>query len=369
MACAFDLLSFDFAYPYMVNKYRLYWTLQAGGWLLYAVIQIVSSFLASNAFDLRRTTFLLFEAFLCLMITHFFRLFATRWRWLYLPMPKLIPSVLLAVFVMGVSVYFLRIPVNVILGRLFEPRTAFDPAQVLGQSSFYAIVFFLWAVFYFTYHYFDRYNKSLKYEASMIEIELNNLKSQLNPHFIFNALNSIRALVDENPSKSKQAINQLSNILRNSLAMDKKGLTKFDDEMRMVRDYLGLESIRFEERLKTEFDIHPQSHSFLVPPLMIQTLVENGIKHGISRLTQGGVIQVKTYVDNNRLKVHIRNTGHLVQGAKRNKGGLGLKNTMQRLKLIYGDEASFRIVNENDNFVLTEIIIPQNFTYESINRG
>ena len=121
----------------------------------------------------------------------------------------------------------------------------------------------------------------------MIEIELNNLKSQLNPHFIFNALNSIRALVDENPSKSKQAINQLSNILRNSLASDKKGLTKFEDELKIVKDYLGLESIRFEERLKTEFDIHPDSQKFLVPPLMIQTLVENGIKHGISKLTAG----------------------------------------------------------------------------------
>ena len=129
----------------------------------------------------------------------------------------------------------------------------------------------------------------------MIEIELNNLKSQLNPHFIFNALNSIRALVDENPSKSKQAINQLSNILRNSLASDKKGLTKFEDEIKIVKDYLGLESIRFEERLKTEFEIHPESQKFLVPPLMIQTLVENGIKHGISKLTPGGVIQLKTY--------------------------------------------------------------------------
>jgi two-component system LytT family sensor kinase len=352
----------------MVNKHRLYWTLQAGGWLFYAVVQIVFSVFAADGFATRRITFLLFEAFLCLMITHLFRLFLNRWRWLYLPMSRLIPGVFVAVILMGVTVYFLRIPVNLILGRLFDPRTAFAPAQILGQTSFYAIVFFLWSVFYFTYHYFDRYNKSLKYEASMIEIELNNLKSQLNPHFIFNALNSIRALVDENPSKSKQAINQLANILRNSLAMDKKGLTKFDDEMRLVKDYLGLESIRFEERLRTEFDIHPQSHNFLVPPLMIQTLVENGIKHGISKLTQGGVIQVKTSVDNNRLKVHIRNTGHLVQGNKR-KGGLGLKNTMQRLKLIYGDEASFRIVNESDNFVLTEIIIPQNFTYESINRG
>ena len=352
----------------MVNKHRLYWSLQIGGWLLYAVIQIVSSVLASGNLTIKRLIFFIVEAFLCIAITHFFRTLLNRRRWLYLPLPKLIPGTLVAVFAMGIIVYFLRIPVNLMLGRL-DTITAFDPVHILGQSAFYVIVFFLWTVFYFTYHFFERYNKSLKYEASMIEIELNNLKSQLNPHFIFNALNSIRALVDENPSKSKQAINQLAKILRNSLASDKKGLTKFDDELRIVKDYLGLESIRFEERLKTEFDIHPLSHSFLVPPLMIQTLVENGIKHGISRLTKGGIIQVKTYVDNDHLKIQIRNSGHLINGTKRNKHGLGIDNTIQRLKLLYGDDSSFRIVNENDNFVLTEIVIPQHQTHESINRG
>jgi len=252
---------------------------------------------------------------------------------------------------------------------IYDKEVVFDLENILGLSLNYVVIFFLWYVLYFTFHYFDQYNKSLKYEASMVQIELNNLKSQLNPHFIFNALNSIRALVDENPLKSKQAINQLSNILRNSLASDKKGLTKFEDELKIVKDYLGLEHIRFEERLKTEFDIHPESHNFYVPPFMIQTLVENGIKHGISKLTAGGVIQMKTLVENDSLKILIRNSGHLMNGKMTSPTGIGLKNTIQRLKLIYGDEASFRIVNENDNFVLTEIIIPQKQKYESTNRG
>jgi LytS/YehU family sensor histidine kinase len=92
---------------------------------------------------------------------------------------------------------------------------------------------------------------------------------------------------------------------------------------------------------------------------MIQTLVENGIKHGISQLTEGGIIQLITKVDDDHLKIHIRNSGKYVLNGKRNgSGGLGLQNTRQRLKLIYGDEASFRILTENDNFVLTELIIP-----------
>ncbi len=351
----------------MLRKNRLYWSLQIGGWLFYALVQIVSSFLASQSTTGKRVAFLLIEAFLCLLITHFGRNLMRRWKWIFLPMSKMLPRVLLLVFVMSLVLYFVRIPVNLALGRLFEPLAAFDPLTILGQSSFYAILFFLWTVFYFTYHYFDQYNKSLKYEASMIEIELTNLKSQLNPHFIFNALNSIRALVDENPGKSKQAINQLSNILRNSLATDKKRMMPFVEELKIVKDYLGLESIRFEERLKTVFEIHPKSNDFMVPPLMIQTLVENGIKHGISKLTAGGIVHVKTDVADQRLSIQIRNSGQLTLPAKKNKSGLGLKNTMQRLKLIYGDESSFRIVNENDNFVLTEIIIPQYKNNESIN--
>jgi two-component system, LytTR family, sensor kinase len=352
-----------------MRKQRIYWSLQIGGWLFYAVVQIVSSFLISNTLTLRRVIFLLAEAIFCLVLTHYFRQIMNHRKWIFLPMAKLLPRVIGMIAALSLVVYFLRIPVNLALGRLFDPLAAFDPVTILGQSSFYVILFFLWTIFYFTFHYFDQYNKSLKYEASMIEIELKNLKSQLNPHFIFNALNSIRALVDENPSKSKQAINQLSNILRNSLASDKKGMMRFDEELKIVKDYLGLESIRFEERLHTDFDIHPASSQFMVPPLMIQTLVENGIKHGISKLTAGGVIQLKTDVADNRLCIQIRNTGHLIQAAKRSKTGLGLKNTTQRLKLIYGDDAFFRIVNENDNFVLTEIIIPQYKHNESINRG
>jgi len=314
---------------------------------------------ASGSMSPRRAIFFVYESLIFLLVTHVFRIYVSRKKWYTLGLQRLIPLVLLSVFVLGVLVYFLRLPVSFFLG-LFDPSVAFNLTRIWGFASTYALILFIWSACYFTYHYFDQYNKALKYEASMVQIELNNLKSQLNPHFIFNALNSIRALVDENPVKCKQAITQLSTILRSSLASDKKGLTKFDDELKIVRDYLGLESIRFEERLKTDFDIHPESYDYFVPPLMIQTLVENGIKHGISKLTPGGIIQLKTIVIKGRLKIQIRNSGQLLNGVKRNKKGIGLKNTQQRLKLLYGDEAAFRIVNENDNFVLTEIVIPQN---------
>lgn len=341
-----------------MNKQRLYWTLQFGGWLLYAVIQIVTSIIVLGVVDSDRVIFLLSEALLCLLATHFARLILKPSAWISIGLSKLIFRVVAMALMLGVLLYFLRMPLSFILG-IYDKDVVFDPGRISGLSFVYATLFFIWYVLYFTYHYFDRYNKSLKYEASMVQIELNNLKSQLNPHFIFNALNSIRALVDENPIKSKEAINQLSNILRNSLATDKKGLTPFQDELKIVRDYLGLEHIRFEERLRAEFNIDPESHRFHVPPLMIQTLVENGIKHGISRLTEGGVISVTTSVEADRLRIQIRNSGRLLNGERRKSSGLGIANTIQRLRLLYGDEASFRIVNENDNFVLTEIVIPE----------
>ena len=344
----------------MVNKTRLYWTLQISGWATYAAFQIVTYVLASvSTISISRPLSFVFEALLCLLVTHYYRNYINRWKWLSMGLARLIPHVLAAVLLMGIVTYFLRIPFSIALGT-FTPQTAFAPEKMVTGIFYYTFFFFLWSVLHFMYNYFERYNRSLQLEASVKEIELSNLKSQLNPHFIFNALNSIRALVDENPAKAKQAINQLSSILRNSLVTEKRGLTSFDEELKLVRDYLGLESIRFEERLKTEFDLDPESKDFMVPPLMIQTLVENGIKHGISKLTEGGVVQIKTKVDGDHLKIHIRNSGTFVfNGHKKDTGGgLGLENTRQRLKLIYGDDASFRILTEKDNFVLTEIIIP-----------
>lgn len=338
------------------NKERLYWVLQIVGWSFYASFQIVVSALASGtgSISVRSMIFFAYEALLCFIVTHIYRLLINRWRWFGLGMLRIVLRVILSVCAMGLIMYFLRIPVSIPLG-LFNTSKVFNALQILGLSFIYALIFFLWSALYFIYNYFERYNKSLKLEATVKEIELNNLKAQLNPHFIFNAMNSIRGLIDENPLKSKQAITQLSNILRNSLATEKKGLTKFEDELKIVKDYLSLESIRFEERLKTEYEIAPGSSDFWVPPFMIQTLVENGIKHGISHLTEGGIIRVKTVIIDDELKIQICNSGRYVNGRK---DGLGLSNTVQRLKLLYGDAAYLKISNEKNNFVLTEIKIP-----------
>ncbi|HYC85929.1 MAG TPA: hypothetical protein VEB86_11945, partial [Chryseosolibacter sp.] len=159
-----------------MNKQRLYWTLQIGGWLLYATVQIVASLLASVSSSPNRIYFLIYESLLCLLVTHLFRILFKPRKWVRFSIAKLAPRVLITVFILGVVVYFLRMPVSYLLG-LFVPEVAFDPARIWGLSFTYAVIFFIWCVLYFTFHYFDQYKNALKYEASLVQIELNNLKS------------------------------------------------------------------------------------------------------------------------------------------------------------------------------------------------
>ena len=195
-------------------------------------------------------------------------------------------------------------------------------------------------------------------QASLKEAELNKLKSQLNPHFMFNAMNSIRALVDENPQKAKQAVTQLSNILRQTLTLEKNKLISFDDELTLVKDYLALEKIRFEERLHYSLDIDEASSRYKLPPMLLQTLVENAIKHGISKLTKGGMVSITTKYqsETNKLKIEIANSG-IYKPDENPQSGYGIQNTKDRLTYVFADGASFFIVNEND-VVKTEIVIP-----------
>lgn len=255
-----------------------------------------------------------------------------------------------------------QIIINLIFDTL-DPEVDFRPL-VISVNIFVSFLFYsLWSMLYFLFHFLDNYNQSLKYQAMINEIQLNHLKSQLNPHFIFNALNSVRALVDEDPKKAKLAITQLSNILRFSLMMDKKRTIDFENEINTVKDYLNLESIRFEERLTVRYDIEPAAFDFKVPPMMLQTIVENAIKHGVSNRLKGGVIEVKCYEGiTDDLVIQVKNSGQLKPKAfnkKRDGEGHGVSNTIQRLKLIYGNRASFRIYNEGGDFVITEIKIPK----------
>ena len=340
-----------------MNKQRLYWVFQIVGWTTYTILNVVGIRLSSANFTVIMAVPIITESFYFFLTTHIYRDLSKKKEWLQLPTGQLFPRVLLATVAMAVSVYLLRIFVSFLLD-IYSPDM-WSPVNLIGNVIANIIILTLWSSVYYAFHYFEKNTQSLKYEVAMNEMKLNQLKAQLNPHFIFNALNSIRALVDEEPKKSKRAINHLSNILRTSLVLDKKRLTSLREEIDTTKDYLALESIRFEERLQTEFNIEPGTERIMVPPMMVQTLVENGIKHGISKLKEGGKVTVGAHLKKANIIIEIRNTGHYNKN-KINGTGHGLRNTRQRLDLIFGESANLRIFNETESVVLTSVKIPIN---------
>lgn len=220
-------------------------------------------------------------------------------------------------------------------------------------------VFCMWNVIYFGFHYFQNYRRaeinSLKYLAASREWELNHLKAQLNPHFIFNCMNSIRALIDENPEKAKTAITRLSNLLRNTLILDKNREIPLEKELQLVRDYLDLEKIRFEERLNYSLEVTESALVQILPPFLVQSQVENAIKHGISKLPGPGEIRIKALIEDEQLKISIMNTGKI--NTQQPLTGVGFQNSIQRIDLLYGKNAGITI-HEEEHWVILAIHLP-----------
>lgn len=225
------------------------------------------------------------------------------------------------------------------------------------------ILISLWLLLYMVWHYLERNRKDeldkLNLEKTVKELELNTIKSHINPHFIFNSLNSIRALVDENPQRARSAITELSNILRSSMQVEKMETVPLHKELDIVRDYLALEQMRFEERLKVEMDIDEDTLEQPVPPMMLQTLVENAIKHGVSKKIDGGTVRVISKFVNNHFELTVQNSGVLEESPF--DEGFGLKSTRDRLRFLYKANSNFQIQNINGNQVEAKISMPVSY--------
>ena len=227
---------------------------------------------------------------------------------------------------------------------------------------FNVILTSLWLLIYLVWHFVGKNRKdqldTLRLEGMVKSLELKTIKSHINPHFIFNALNSIRALVDENPNRARTAITELSNILRSSLKAETLETVPLQEELDIVKDYLALEHMRFEERLQIEIEIDPDTLTQPIPPMMLQTLVENAIKHGISRDVKGGLVRICSYFKDNHHELIVQNTGNLRSLRNGGKEGFGIKSTQDRLNLLYHNKAHFEIEEKEGNLVQSKIIMP-----------
>ena len=296
-----------------------------------------------------------------ILTTHLLRLVIKRRSWMLLPVERALPR--LAIAMIFTSILFSVL----ILGSIEVFNLAVESKQklsffqkILGSTIDNGLFLLPWLLIYYFYHYYDKSQKqqldTLKLESLVKELELKTIKAHINPHFIFNSLNSIRALIDENPGRARNAITELSNILRSSMQTEKVEAVTFEKELNIVKDYLALENMRFEDRLQVEYEIDMDTLDQPVPPMMLQTLVENAIKHGISKQVSGGKVKIISDFKGDYHELAVQNTGKL--NGYMNGEGFGLSSTLNRLGLLYGDKAKFAIQQVTPELVEAKLMLP-----------
>ncbi|MEP1032961.1 histidine kinase [Ekhidna sp.] len=204
--------------------------------------------------------------------------------------------------------------------------------------------------------YYTRYALQQK---ELNAAKLNALQMQLHPHFLFNTLNSITSLIDIDPKKAQKMLTQLGFLMREILEQDKKHLIPLESEMEYVKAYLEIEHIRFQDRLALDFSIDENVSHAQVPALLLQPIIENAIKHGISKRPNGGEISVyASRTNGSKVTIEIANDYMEANGDQKLEGyGIGTSNVSKRLKQMYGDEQTFNQRQEGAKYI-TKITFP-----------
>jgi hypothetical protein len=295
------------------------------------------------------------------LLTHAARYPIHRWGWKQLAWGPLLPRLLGAAVVLACLSAGGHFALDAVLGR--GPWGKYSDGMVYFYRWLQGMMVFTpWLFIYFIYHQSDRLARSeferLRLEAAAKEAELRALKSQVNPHFIFNSLNSLRALIEEDPARARGAVTRLAG--RYALQSGQHETVPLEDELRIVNDYLALEQVRFEDRLRVRLEAAPDTLSLPVPPLLLQTLVENAVKYGIAPRPEGGEIVIRTQRDGDVLRLEVSNPGSLAPTVPGDDGstGLGIRNAAERLRLLFGDAASLQVGPSPTAGVLAAAAIP-----------
>ncbi|WP_425252233.1 sensor histidine kinase [Janthinobacterium sp. NFX145] len=245
---------------------------------------------------------------------------------------------------------------------MYPPHTIRGLAWLPGALLFWFGVFLTWTVFYFTALSLRRASRfeaeALRLEVLAKDAQLRALQAQVNPHFFFNSLNSVRALIFEDREAAAHMIDQLAGLMRHALQSSQHATVPLAAELDAVRAYLAIEQSRFEERLRVSFDILPGLEHARVPPMALQTLVENAVKYGVEANAEGGDIRIaaRRGADTDMLRIEVANTGEL-RGAS-SSTGIGLRNARQRLQLACGERASLEL-RQQAGWVYATIDLPE----------
>jgi hypothetical protein len=341
----------------------LYWKCQLLGWCTVAIYWAYTVYTRDNYSVFYTFCNYVLDVAIGIFLTHIYRKNALKANWSQLPIKRLlirvIPSILLLavlyVILNNLKWYGYWTLVAEEDKDIWESLSYWDPILLTGLR-----LMSIWILAYHLYHYYQKEVVTAREYAQLSLIakqaQLDNLSAQLNPHFLFNSLNSIKSLIVENPDIARRGIDLLSDLLRSSLYEKDKDLISIKNELALVNDYIELEKLRFEERLTIDLTIDKSLDHFKIPTLSIQLLVENAIKHGIDKIIEGGLITLKISKNGDQVYIQVQNPGKL--SAIKSTRGLGLMNLKKRLELQYNKEASFSLEELDNNVVQATLTLP-----------
>jgi two-component sensor histidine kinase len=352
---------------------QMYWILQCLGWGSYSTLRIIAAIAALEVPWATMTVEVLVLDGLGFVASHALRRYVRRNRWIDLPIPQMAGRIVTAGFIVGVPLGFLTQLTHVAALQDATPMLQlYFPGLNAGltlsvryalQMMNWAVLFVIWQVIYFIAVGLREYRSARLKQSEMARAlqlaELRLLKSQLNPHFFFNALNTVRSLISENPRRAHDAVTRLANTLRHTLRSRQDELIPLSQEMEIVRDYLELESMRFEDRLRTEIFVPIDASTVRIPVMLLQTLVENAIKHGIGELPEGGLLRISAALEDDALVVEVENPRPIVANVLDSEG-IGLRNARDRLRLLFGGGASLLLDVSRPDSAIARLRIPRN---------
>jgi two-component system, LytTR family, sensor kinase len=224
-----------------------------------------------------------------------------------------------------------------------------DWTDLAGNAVQFAVVLFLWCSLYFSIKQWQQSaqerERLLRAEAEAREARLSALRYQLNPHFLFNSLNAVSTLVLEgNAPAATRMLAQIGELLRTSLDNETVLEVPLSQEIAFTEQYLAIEQIRLGERLRVDVAISPETLDALVPSMLLQPLVENAVRHGIASVVEGGTIAIRSEFHNGQLQIIVKNSGAVAEREDKPMNGIGLSNTIERLKTLYGADQKFTLV-------------------------
>ncbi len=339
----------------LTDRLSLYWLLQLAGWAGYMLDRWIQG--PSYFFPVPFTYILIAFGLSCCLRPIYHRVWRGSQSVLKVGVVSLVCSAIAA---------FLWLLISQFLFWAFDfgpyPKNVSWPGYLLTTfiytlSHHKPFLFLSWSALYFGIKYWqDRQQQEalvLRADALAKEAELRMLRYQLNPHFLFNSLNSVSALIREDPQRAEWMLNELSEFLRYSLAGAKVSDAPLRDEIEAVRNYLDIEKIRYEDKLAVKFDIEPSAEDFRVPCLLIHPLVENALKYGMQTSALPLEIAITARGGDGSLRLEVANTGawveHSHNGSKSNgKGvGIGLENIRQRLEQAFPQRHRFDVFEQD----------------------